>query len=77
MQTSNAIKKLNKAGFQITQTGKRYSAKANSHVIDFIEQNDSIICIKVRSMNDHDDAVTDYSAGVWCNNLTQAISLAH
>ena len=77
MQTINAIKKLNKAGFQITQNGRRYSAKANRYVIDFIEQDESIMCIKVRTENDHDDAMSDYSAGVWCNNLTQAISIAH
>jgi hypothetical protein len=77
MQLSNAIKKLDKANFEITQNGKRYSAKANRHIIDFIEQDGSVLCVKVRSENDMDDSLSDYSAGVWCDNLTQAIKLAH
>lgn len=77
MQLSNAIKKLNNANFVITQNGKRYSAKANSHIIDFIEQDGRVLCVKVRAMNDTDDSSSDYNAGVWCDNLTQAIKLAH
>ena len=77
MQATNAIKKLTKAGFQVSQNGNRYNATANGQVIRFIGQLDRIICINVRSENDHDDAMTDYSAGVYCDNITQAIRLAH
>jgi hypothetical protein len=77
MNAANAIKKLNKAGFEVSQSGNRYNAKANGQVIRFIEQSDRIICINVRSENDHDDAMTDYSAGVYCDNITQAIRLAY
>jgi hypothetical protein len=77
MQTVNAIKKLTKAGFQVTQTGNRYAAKANSNIVSFVDQQGSVICINVRGQNDHDDSMSDYSAGVWCDNITQAITLAH
>ena len=77
MQTTNAITKLTKAGFQVTNTGNRYQAKANRHIIRFFDQQGSIICINVRGQDDHDDAMSDYSAGVFCDNLKQAIALAH
>ena len=77
MNVTNAIKKLNKAGFEVVQNGNRYNAKANGQVIRFINQSDRVICINVRSENDHDDVMTDYSAGVYCDNISQAIRLAH
>ena len=77
MNVANAIKKLNKAGFEVVQNGNRYNAKANGQVIRFIDQSDRVICINVRSENDHDDVMTDYSAGVYCDNIAQAIRLAH
>lgn len=77
MQTLNAIKKLTKSGFEVIQNGNRYIAKANRHIVSFADQGGDIICINVRSQNDHDDVLSDYSAGVFCDNLTQAIKLAH
>lgn len=77
MNVANAIKKLNRAGFEVVQNGNRYNAKANGQVIRFIDQSDRVICINVRSENDHDDVMTDYSAGVYCDNIAQAIRLAH
>ena len=77
MQATNAIKKLNNAGFSVTQSGNRYSAKAGRNVIEFHQQDGEIICIRVRSANDHDDVMSDYSAGVFCDNLSQAIRLAN
>lgn len=76
MNITNAIKKLAKAGFEITNTGNRFFATKASDVISFVNQADYIVCIKVRSGNDHDDVMSDYSAGVFCNNLTEAIKLA-
>lgn len=76
MQAINAVKKLNKAGFQITQNGNRYSAQAGRNAIEFSQQGDDIVCIRVRSVNDKDDVMSDYSAGVFCNNLSQAIRLS-
>lgn len=76
MQATNAVKKLNKSGFTVTQSGNRYSAQAGRNVIEFHQQDGEIICIRVRSANDHDDVMSDYSAGTWCDNLSQAIRLA-
>lgn len=76
MQALNAIKKLAKAGFEIKQTGNHYLAQTGRNIISFFEQSGDIICINVRSSNDQDDAQSDYSAGVFCDNLAQAIRLA-
>ena len=35
-----------------------------------------VAVIRVRRVNDHDDPMTDYSAGVFCDNLTQALRIA-
>ncbi len=77
MQTINAIKKLTKSGLQVVQNGNRYSAKTAKDVISFYDQSGQIILIKVQDQNDHDDSMTDYCAGIWCDNITQAIKLAH
>jgi hypothetical protein len=79
MTVANAIKKLTKSGFDVTGSGVRFSGRKGSQVIEFNRlgsESDSIGCIKVRSINDNDNAQSDYSAGVWCNNLSQAIKLS-
>jgi hypothetical protein len=76
MQVTNALKKLTKAGFTVTQNGNRYSAQAGRDVISFREQAGKTICIRVRTENDLDDVMRDYSAGTWCDNLSQAIQIA-
>ncbi len=76
MQATNAVNKLTKAGFAVTQSGNHYSAQAGRNVIEFYQQDGEIICIRVRSANDQDDVMSDYSAGVFCDNLSQAIRLA-
>ena len=77
MKTINAIKKLEKSGFQVVQTGNRCTAQGNQHVIGFFNQSGNSTCINVRNQIDRDDSMSDYSAGVFCNNITQAIKLAH
>jgi hypothetical protein len=76
MQVTNALKKLTKAGFVVEQNDKYYSAQAGRDVIEFHQQDGEIICIRVRSVNDQDDVMSDYSAGVFCDNLSQAIQIA-
>jgi hypothetical protein len=79
MTVANAVKKLVKSGFDVTGSGVRFSGRKGSQVIEFNRlgiESDSIGCIKVRSINDNDNAQADYSAGVWCNNLSQAIKLS-
>ena len=79
MQLTNAIKKLNKLGFKVINIGNRYKAKKTGlkYVIEFNTQDELIMCIRARRENDHDDSQSDYSAGMWCNNLAQAIRLAN
>jgi hypothetical protein len=76
MQVTNAVKKLNKAGFTVTHSGNHYSAQFGRHIISFYEQGGRTICIRWRTENDHDDVTRDYSAGVFCDNLSQAIKIA-
>jgi hypothetical protein len=76
MQVTNAIKKLTKAGFVVAQIGNRYSAQSGRNIISFYEQGGRTICINMRTENDHDDVMSDYSAGVFCDNLSQAIRIA-
>ena len=78
MTVANAIKKLAKSGFEVTGSGVQFSGRKGSQVIEFNRlgsESDSIGGIKVRSASDNDNAQSDYSAGVWCNNLSQAIRL--
>lgn len=80
MLLENAIKKLNKVG-KVEVVGSLYFAKTNGNIIEFMrngreEDNCHITCIRVRNERDKDDTMTDYFAGVWCDNLTQAIRLA-
>jgi hypothetical protein len=79
MTVANAVKKLTKSGFEVTGSDMRFSGRNGLRVVEFSRvgrDSDSIGCIKVRSVNDKDDAQSDYSAGVWCDNLSQAIRLA-
>jgi hypothetical protein len=79
MQLTSAIKKLNKSGFEVLNNGNRYKAKkvGLKYVVEFISQETSVLCIRVLQENDYDNSQSDYSAGTWCDNLTQAILLAH
>ena len=79
MKVTNAIKKLEKAGFEVIKDAARYSARRKNDIIEFIQNgggSDQAICIRIMSANDHDDMMTDYSAGTYCDNLSQAIRLA-
>jgi hypothetical protein len=79
MTVANAVKKLAKSGFEVTGSDMRFSGRNGLRVVEFSRvqcDSDSIGCIKVRYANDNDDAQSDYSAGVWCDNISQAIRLA-
>jgi hypothetical protein len=81
MTITNAIKKVTKAGFTVTQNGQRYSAKKEgiNYLVEFIKNGseDAIACVGVRHQNDHSDSQSDYCATIFTNNITQAIKLAH
>lgn len=81
MKLKNAIKKLSKFG-KVENSGSLYFARVGNHFVEFmsngkIEEAFDICCIRVRACNDEDDTMTDYFAGVWCDNLTQAIRIAN
>jgi hypothetical protein len=80
MTTTNAAKKLTKAGFTVSEIKGSFQAShpATAYIIEYIRNggSDNIICINVRRANDKDDSMTDYFAGTWVDNITQAIRLA-
>jgi hypothetical protein len=81
MTTTNAAKKLTKAGFTVTEIRSGFyqaTSSAARHLIEYFRNggSDSIICICVRKPSDRHDSQSDYAAGVWAKNITQAISLA-
>ncbi|MCK9473350.1 hypothetical protein [Sulfurimonas sp.] len=80
MKLTNAIKKLSKYG-EVKQDGNLFWAEIKSYVVQFrangpIEEGTTARGFRVKSKNDEDDIMTDYFAGVWCDNLTQAIKVA-
>lgn len=80
MKLKSAIKKLSKLT-KVEKNGGQYSGVVNGNVIEFRacnsqEEDTGITCIRVRSIKDEDDSMTDYFAGVWCNNLSRAIKVA-
>jgi hypothetical protein len=80
MTLINAIKKLENSGFNTENIDGIYRASSSTapRVIEFFRNGHSkeITCINVRRPNDHHDSMTDYSAGSWANNITQAIRIA-
>lgn len=80
MKVESAIKKLNKAGFNVKQYGQQFIAihKAASYCVQFYRNGgmDSVTCINVRRHDERDEIETDYVAGVFADNITQAIKLA-
>ncbi len=80
MTTTNAIKKLTKAGFEVSQTRNAFTATSPTkrHLITFYKNGgeDQVVCINVRRPNDISDSQSDYSAGVFADTITQAIALA-
>ena len=79
MTIANAVKKLEKAGYSVSNTGSFFTArKAGSKVIEFIRNGnyDSVATIRVRRVLDQDDSMTDYCAGVFYETITAAIKAA-
>lgn len=79
MKTANAIKTLEKSGFEVVSPYKGFFSAyspSGKDVIEFIDQDGTMLCVKVRGVKNVDDHHTDYAAGVWCKNLKQAMLLA-
>jgi hypothetical protein len=75
MQTTNAIKKLEKAGFSVTVTGVRIKAAkpGNRHNVRFSDQGGDVVCISIGC--EESDAMIDYYPRSYCNSIAQAIKL--
>jgi hypothetical protein len=80
MKITNAIKKLEKAGYSVTNSGMIFvaSRENQSRVIEFIRNggSDEIAVIKVRGINDENDPMTDYYCGSYMDTITQAMRYA-
>lgn len=77
MKTINAIKKLETLGLKINHNPetREYWVNGAKDLLSFYEQNEKLIIVKVQGRNDKDDAMTDYSGGVFCDNLSQALRM--
>ena len=76
MTITNAIKKVEKhTGVKVQNNGHEYYIVKNGEELSFIQNgcSDSAICFRTRSVNDKDDFMTDYCAGVFHDNVTKAI----
>lgn len=91
MNISNAISKLEKAGFKVelskfcepTAFNKRYTATNPNYksYIEVLTQYDTegkgtVSVIDLRTPGEEDDLMSDYHAGTFCDNITQAIRYA-
>jgi ribosomal protein L37AE/L43A len=76
-KTSYAIKRLSKYGeVEHVEGSGLYTCCFNEVVIQFYDQNGEAICIRARRVDDHDDFQTDYFAGSYYDNISQAINRA-
>ncbi len=77
MTTLNAIKKLEALRLKINHSPntREYWVSGAKDLLTFHEQDGHLIIIKVQGHNDKDDPMTDYSGGVFCDNLTQALRM--
>ena len=78
MKTSNAIIKLKKAGYEIHYDARDYITARLQNCKYRIQFHNNfeygIDLIRTISDNDHDDNMTDYCAGQWHDNLSQAMN---
>lgn len=79
MKTKNAIKKLEKNGFKVTEDKGKFCAtlENNRHSIEFYDQDGRVIVIDVRTEGHDDDIMTDYHAGIFARNISQAIRFCY
>ena len=79
MLVTNAIKKLSKYG-AVEDSSSLVWLEKDGQVVE-VRRNggdlsDMVASIKVRGSNDHSDSMIDYSSGVFCDNISQAIRIA-
>jgi hypothetical protein len=77
MRIQNAINKLHKAGFTVTEDHGFFTAKKDNcrRVVEFSRngRSDEATCIGYRHENDHSDPPSDYCATLFCDSLAAAI----
>ena len=80
MKIKNAISKLTKAGFNISNEGNKYTAAkvGCKYVVEFIRNgsSDETACIGYRHQNHFSDSMSDYCATFFSDSLTKAIANA-
>lgn len=81
MTIQNAVNKLEKAGFMVTKgnTGNIFAVNPNYRRWIEVTRNgytQNVATIDLRTRGQDDEIQSDYHAGVFCHNITQAIRLA-
>ncbi len=81
MKLENALKKLQKLGLTTQSSGNLYTTIVGKNIIEFRvsifgDNLNNIGLIRVIGKDERDDFMQDYCAGVFCDNLSQAIRLA-
>ena len=86
MKTTNAIKKIEKAGYRVAHVsggrqklyraiiGEKQDQVLEFHSSTYGDAEETTSTIGVRSINDHSDPMTDYCAFIFYNNITQALA---
>ena len=77
MTVKNAIKKLSKLG-TVEHNGQQGWVHYKGWSVSFLSngawsETTNITCEKARRLDDHNDIQSDYSAGSFFDNLTQAV----
>ena len=77
MQTSNAIKKLEKLGFVRMEGESKFSFTKPElkDCVEFFDQKSEAICLGVRRKTDHSDSMSDYCATWFCDSMAQAVRM--
>ena len=76
MTVSNAVKKVTKkTNVNPIVKGNEYSFIFKNNVLSFFQngREDQITCINTRRVGDESNAMIDYHAGIFHDNITQAL----
>ena len=78
MTKENAIKKLKKEGYNIEELSPMVYVADKPNQRDYIKlmiQNGRVIIIDLKIKGQEDELITDYHAGMFCRNLSQALRM--
>lgn len=75
MKHKSLISKLKKAGATIVEhkEGHEFSVTMNNRELHWYKQNDNVVCLRSRHIDDLDDLYTDYYAGFFPRTIKSAI----